>query len=137
MMQYELSAESLFSLIKGNSLDDAIWIDRGSTWGRRMRVMKWFAVTWLQVHRKCFVFWHFSKGQKSTNLKWIFGFFLIVTNSSYGIGNNVSKFHSENCARGTHLKFMRHPHNDDSALSERGWHLIISRWSYVKYGYFI
>ena len=28
----------------------------------------------------------------------------------------ISGLYDENCARGKHLKFMHHPHNDDSAI---------------------
>ena len=30
------------------------------------------------------------------------------------MSENFRSIYDENCARGTHLKFMRHPHNDDS-----------------------
>ena len=34
-----------------------------------------------------------------------------------GTMSEISGLYDENCARGTHLKFMCHPHNDDSSLS--------------------
>ena len=38
----------------------------------------------------------------------------------------ISGLYDKNCALGTHLKFMRRQHSDDSALSHSGQYLIIS-----------
>ena len=46
-------------------------------------------------------------------------FFLIVIKkfTVSATMSEISGLYDENCACGTHLKFMRHPHNDDSELS--------------------